>query len=162
MDKRAIYAMLARRGVWHEAMEHAAVFNMAEASALTLPYPEAEAKNLFLRDDRRQDYCLVTVRGDKRVDLKAFRRAQGTRPLRFATEEELAALLGLAPGAVTPLGLLNDGERRVRWVVDSAFWEEPGLIGVHPNDNTATVWLRADDLLALIREHGNEARVVKL
>ena len=47
MDKRAIYAMLARRGVWHEATEHAAVFNMAEASALTLPYPEAEAKNLF-------------------------------------------------------------------------------------------------------------------
>ena len=50
----------------------------------------------------------------------------------------------------------------MRWFVDGAFWEEPGLIGVHPNDNTATVWLRADDLLALIREHGNEARVVKL
>ena len=63
---------------------------------------------------------------------------------------------------MTPLGLLNDGERRVRWFVDGAFWEEPGLIGVHPNDNTATVLLRADDLLALIREHGNEARVVKL
>ena len=39
---------------------------------------------------------------------------------------------------------------------------EPGLIGVHPNDNTATVWLRADDLAALIREHGNPVHIAEL
>ena len=39
---------------------------------------------------------------------------------------------------------------------------EPGLIGVHPNYNTATVWLRADDLAALIREHGNPVHIAEL
>lgn len=46
--------------------------------------------------------------------------------------------------------------------LDAAFFAEPGLIGVHPNDNTATVWLRADDLAALIREHGNPVHIAEL
>lgn len=70
----------------------------------------------------------------------------------------LKAILHLTPGAVTPLGLLNDEERRVHLYVDADF--KDNLIGVHPNDNTATVWLSADDLLALIEEHGNEAEFV--
>lgn len=45
---------------------------------------------------------------------------------------------------------------------DAAFFAEPGLIGVHPNDNTATVWLRADDLADLIREHGNPVHIAEL
>lgn len=58
-------------------------------------------KNLFVRDDKRQNYYLITVKGDKRVDLKAFRRAQQTRPLTFASPEELQQLLGLTP-ALSP------------------------------------------------------------
>lgn len=42
--------------------------------------------------------------------------------------------------------------------MDVAF--QDGKIGVHPNDNTATIWMRTDDLLRLIRENGNEADVV--
>lgn len=72
----------------------------------------------------------------------------------------LKAILHLTPGTVTPLGLLNDGERRVHLYVDADF--KDNLIGVHPNDNTATVWLSADDLLALIQEHGNEAEFVDI
>ena len=29
------------------------------------------------------------------------------------------------------------------------------LVGVHPNDNTATVWMQADDLMKIIQKHGN-------
>ena len=71
-------------------------------------------------------------------------------------------VLGLIPGAVTPLGLLNDAECKVQLYLDAAFFAAPGLIGVHPNDNTAIVWLRADDLAALIREHGNPVHVAEL
>ena len=162
MDKWEIYQELKRWGVWHEITEHAAVYNMAEAATIPLPYPGADAKNLFVRDPKRENYYMITVRGDKRVDLKAFRREQQTRPLSFATPQELMELLGLIPGAVTPLGLLNDRQCRVRLFLDRAFWEAPGLIGVHPNDNTATVWLRAEDLAAIVRRHGNEVRIVGL
>ena len=64
-------------------------------------------------------------------------------------------MLGLIPGAVTPLGLLNDTSRSIHFYLDSEFIGN--IIGVHPNDNTATVWLRADDLMKLIQAHGNPA-----
>ena len=84
--------------------------------------------------------------------MKAFRKRQGLRPLSFASPDDLLAILHLTPGAVTPLGLLNDEERRVHLYVDADFKDH--LIGVHPNDNTATVWLSADDLLSSFKNTG--------
>ena len=159
-DKAAVYRLLTERGIWHEITEHPAVYNMEEMAAVDLPYTEADGKNLFLRDDKKRHYYLLTVRGDKRVDLKAFRQANGTRPLSFASAEDLQAKLGLLPGAVTPLGALNDREGQVEVFLDQDFLAPPGLIGVHPNDNTATLWLRMEDLIALLRDHGTVVRVV--
>ena len=159
-DKAAVYRLLTERGIWHEITEHPAVYNMEEMAAVDLPYPEADGKNLFLRDDKKRHYYLLTLRGDKRVDLKAFRQANGTRPLSFASAEDLQAKLGLLPGAVTPLGALNDREGQAEVFLDQDFLAPPGLIGVHPNDNTATLWLRTEDLIALLRDHGTAVRVV--
>ena len=113
-------------------------------------------------DDKRRSYYLTTVKGDKRVDLKEFRKTYGTKPLTFVKQDELADILGLIPGAVSPFGLLNDTEKKVVFYIDEAFKEGSGLIGIHPNDNTATVWLKAEDLIRIIQEHGNEVNVVKL
>ncbi|MBR1409040.1 MAG: prolyl-tRNA synthetase associated domain-containing protein [Clostridia bacterium] len=160
--KQEIYDYLKAHGIWYEITEHPAVFNMEELSAVDLPYPDADAKNLFVRDDKRKDYYLITARGDQRVDLKAFRRAYGTKPLTFVKPDELSQILGLIPGAVSPFGLLNDEERKTAFYIDRSFLEGSGLVGVHPNDNTATVWLKTEDLLSIIREHGNEVRTVAL
>ena len=45
------------------------------------------------------------------VCIKEFRKKNNTRPLCFASENDLMDILGLIPGAVTPLGILNDEER---------------------------------------------------
>ena len=162
MNKQEVLSLLDERGVSYELTEHKAVYNMAELAEVVLPYPEADAKNLFVRDDKKRGYYLITVRGDKRVDLKAFRQQNGTRPLSFASAEDLMARLGLIPGAVSPFGLLNDAERSVIFCLDREFLDASGRIGVHPNDNTATVWLAAADLLSLIQEHGNPIRLIAL
>ena len=162
MNKQEIYDYLKANGIWHEVTEHPAVFNMEELDAVELPYPHCDAQNLFVRDDKRRSYYLITVKGDKRVDLKEFRKAYGTKPLTFVKPDELADILGLIPGAVSPFGLLNDVEKKVVFCIDAAFRESPGLIGIHPNDNTATVWLKADDLITIIREHGNDVKVVTI
>lgn len=162
MNKSEVYDYLERRHIWHEITEHEAVYNMAEASQITLPYPECEAKNLFVRDDKKRNYYLITVKGDKRVDLKEFRQKNGTRPLSFASEDDLRAFLGLIPGAVTPFGLLNDTECKVQAFIDKEFLNAPGMIGVHPNDNTATIWLKTEDLLRIIREHGTPLELVEI
>ena len=84
MNKQEIYDYLQERNIWFEITEHEAVFNMEELSSLELPYPEADAKNLFVRDDKRNHYYLITVKGDKRVNLKDFRKKNQTRPLCFS------------------------------------------------------------------------------
>lgn len=109
---------------------------------------------------KKRNYYLITVKGDKRVDLKLFRKAHGLRPLSFASAEDLLSVLGLLPGSVTPFGFLNDAGCSVRFYFDQEFLHQ--RIGVHPNDNTATVWMQADDLLRLIQEHGNEAEFTEI
>ena len=162
MNKWEVYDYLRERSIGFETTEHQAVYTMEELSDVVLPYPEADAKNLFVRDDKKRQYYLITVKGDKRVDLKAFRRQHATRPLSFASENELKDILGLIPGAVTPLGILNDAEHRVQLYLDEDFLDSPGLIGVHPNDNTATVWLKTEDLIAIIQEHGSRVVLSRL
>ena len=159
MTKQETLAYLTERGIAYEVMEHPAVFNMEELNTVDLPHPECEAKNLFVREDRKKNYYLICIRGDVRVDLKEFRKKHQLRPLSFASEEDLMRLLKLIPGAVTPLGLLNDAERIVTLYLDAAFGD--GLVAVHPNDNTATVWLKAKDLVKLIEDHGNAVHVVR-
>ena len=66
MNKQDVYALLDENGFWHEITEHKAVYNMAELAEVECPYPEADAKNLFVRDDKKRNYYLITVKGDKR------------------------------------------------------------------------------------------------
>ena len=162
MNKQQIYDNLNQENVWYEITEHEAVYNMAELSNIEIPYPEYDAKNLFVRDDKKRNYYLITVKGDKRVNLKEFRKNNNTRPLSFASADDLMEIMGLIPGAVTPLGLLNDTECKVTLFLDNDFIGDLGLIGVHPNDNTATVWIKANDLVTLIQQHGNTVNFVRI
>lgn len=162
MNKQEIYDFLKNQNIWNEVTEHKAVYNMVELSEIDVPYPEADAKNLFVRDDKKRNYYLITVKGDKRVNLKEFKQKNNTRQLSFASEKDLLEIMNLTPGSVTPLGVLNDKENKVIVFIDKDFMEGPNIIGVHPNDNTATVWLKVKDLINIIKEHGNKVEIVEM
>ena len=160
MNKKETHQFLNDHGVDYEITEDKAVFNMEELNAIELPYPDWDAKNLFVRDDKKKNYYLITVKGDKRVDLKEFRKKHGLRVLSFASADDLMRFMGLAPGSVTPLGLLNDTEHHIHFYLDSEF--VGNRIGIHPNDNSATVWLNADDLVKLLQEYGSNVEIVEI
>ncbi|MBQ8067809.1 MAG: prolyl-tRNA synthetase associated domain-containing protein [Solobacterium sp.] len=162
MNREETLTVLKQNGIAFELFEHPAIFNMEEAAEIDLPWPEDEAKNLFVRDDKKRNYYLITVKGDKRVDLKQFRKEHGTRALSFASAEDLPAKLKLDPGSVTPLGLLNDESGSVILYLDEAFLEGTAMIGVHPNDNTATVHLKTDDLIRLLEKHGTQVNLIPI
>ena len=157
MNRQEILELLNERKISYEITEHKAIFNMEEAGQVEMPYPDAEAKNLFLRDDKKRNWDLVTVRGDRKLDLKWFQSEFGTRRLSFASDADLMKYLYLIPGSVTPFGLLNDETSSVQFFIDSTF--EHQMIGIHPNDNTASVWMNADDLVSIIKEHGNPVQI---
>ncbi len=160
MNKTEIYEYLTKQNIPHEITEHKAVFNMEELDSLELPYPEWDAKNLFVRDDKKRNYYLITVKGNKRVDLKEFCKQHGLRALSFASPDDLLSIMNLTPGSVSPFGILNDEECKVNFYLDSEF--AGNKIGIHPNENTATVWLLADDLMKLIKNHGNYAEYTEI
>ena len=160
MNKQETYQYLKDHNIPFEITEHRAVYNMEELDSIDLPYPEGDAKNLFVRDDKKKNYYLITVKGDKRVNLKDFRKAHGLRPLSFASPEDLKKYMELTPGAVTPLGLLNVEGAPITMYLDAEF--KDSIIGIHPNENTATVWLQGDDLVALLRENGCEVEIVEI
>lgn len=86
---------------------------MKEVPAVELPTRKQMPKTSLSGTIKRRNYFLITVRGDKRVDLKAFAKDHGTRRLSFASAEDLMEMLGVAPGSVSPFGILNDEERKV-------------------------------------------------
>ena len=159
--KAETLALLDREEIAYELYEHVAVYTVAEAVAAGIPHRELGAKNLFLRDDKHRAYYLVCLPDEKNVSLREVQERLGSRRLSFASEKDLRSMLGLVPGAVTPLGALNDVERRVEVVIDQAL-VDAGHLTVHPCDNTATVLLATSDLIALLRERGHDVRVVDL
>lgn len=154
MTRSELIQFLDEKGIKFEITEHVPVFTIEEMLECNLPYPEIIAKNLFIRDDKKRNYYLISVQEERNINLKDFQEKVGTRKLSFASENDLMAILGLIKGAVTPFGLLNDEERKVQFFIGKEFLG--GKIGIHPLENTATVWIGTDDLVRLIKEHGNQ------
>ena len=161
MDRFEITSLLERQNIRCRITEHPPAETIDEIDRFGLPDGGFVVKNLFLRDDKKRHYYLVVVKKDKAVDLKGLRALLGSRPLSFASEQDLSRCLGLPKGAVTPLGILNDEERRVEAVIDEEILRFP-VVGVHPNEHTATLWLAPQDLVTLIKQHGNPVTVLNI
>ena len=104
--------LLTKQAVPFERIEHPAVFTVEQADLHTADAPGAGTKNLFLCDDKKKTYLLVTVPSHKRVDIRQLGNHMGLKKLHFASAEGLYELLGLTPGAVTIMGLVNDQRQR--------------------------------------------------
>lgn len=157
--KEEVKVFLKEKGIPFHWVEHKAVYTIEEMEELGLEKMEETAKNLFLRDQKGKCHFLVVIRADKQVNLKELGEKLGGVRLSFASEERLEKYLGLKKGAVTPLGILNDTACAVKVFLDKDFLGKEE-IGVHPNDNTASVYLKTADLMQMIKEHGNSLEVL--
>ncbi len=162
MNKKEIYEYLKNKNIWYEITEHQVVYNMDDLKKINIPYKEGDAKNIFLRDDKKENYYLITVKGSKKVDLKKFRSDNNIRPLSFANEEELESILNLTKGSVTPLGTLNDKKHKTKVYIDEELLIPNNIIGIHPNDNTATIWLKTTELINILKDNNISVTTTKL
>jgi len=152
--RQKVYRHLETAGLSYKVSEHPPVYTIEEMERLELDRLGGIVKNLFLCDAKGKRHFLVMMRQDKKVDLKELQGKIGSTPLRFASPERLEKHLGLEKGAVSPFGVLNDQEHAVEVVVDEDL-KGFDLLGVHPNDNTATVWIAYADLEQVIKGQGN-------
>ena len=150
--KNEVYALLNDKSIPYEAVEHEAVFTMEEMERAGIDAHGCICKNLFLRDAKGRQHYLVTVPDELSAAL-------GSSKLSFASAERLDTYLKLPQGSVSPLGILNDESRSVIFAADAELASLPA-IGVHPNDNTATVFLSFAALRRIIEAHGNSVVLI--
>ncbi len=148
LTKNQVYDLLKEKNISYEVFEHQPVYTIEDMVATGMPHVENIVKNLFLRDDKGKNHYLITLDGHKSVDLKEVADKIGSRKLSFASEDRLMKNLGLTAGSVTPLGLLNDAPVTVTLVFDKAL--KGKLMGIHPMENTATIFIKYEDLYNLI------------
>lgn len=160
MNQEEILKLLDEKKIEYTLVHHKPVFTIDEMNEVDVPNKDRIAKNLFLRDDKKRSYYLVSIEETKRADLKALRMLLSSRPLSFASEDDLVSILSLKKGEVTPFGLLNDKEHKAVFILDSYF--EGGIIGIHPNDNTATVFIKTADLISILSGIGTEIRIISI
>lgn len=154
-------AVLNQYGIPYTLEEHDPVYTMEEMEQLPLEGDGSVVKNLFLKDSKGKRHFLVVLMGHKKVDLKLLRGMLGTSGLSFASEARLQEYLGLTKGAVTPLGIVNDDAHCVEVVLDADL-EHTTALGIHPNENTATLWISYADLERFVREWGNSLTILTL
>ena len=156
----ALLETLAVHGITYERIDHPPVYTCDEAARYRLSMPGVETKNLFLRDDQKRFYLVVTA-CEKRLDLKALAQAMGVKKLQFGSEAQLLDLLGLTPGSVTVLALVNDPNRKVELVFDSDYWPAEAYL-CHPLVNTATLVIDHAGMLRFLELTGHTPRVVDM
>ena len=153
-------ADLAALAIAFDEQEHAAVFTVAQSSALDARMPGAHSKNLFLKDAGAA-FWLVTAPAAARVDLKALPQAIGCKRVSFAKAEDMERLLGISPGAVTPLAMINAAPHSVTVVLEEGL-AAAAHVNVHPLRNTATIGLAGADILRLLTHWGHAPRVAAI
>jgi Ala-tRNA(Pro) deacylase len=156
-----VVQFLREHGVVAPRHEHPAVMTVEESLRLVPKLPGAKTKNLFLRDKKGRRHFLVTVPHDTAVDLDALGAALGVGGVGFASAERLQKYLGIVPGSVSLLALVNDEALAVEFVIDCSLWEADA-VHAHPLVNTATMVIAHADLERFLAATRHVPRVIEV
>ncbi len=145
----------------YERFDHPAVYTVSEAKKLSPEMDGASTKNLFLRDKKGIRHFLVVVPQDKQVDLKELSSILEASRLSFASPDRLKKYLGIEPGSVSILALLNDPEKTVEVFVDNELWNAE-IILCHPLVNTSTLAITRDGIKQFLEKTGHNLMLVEI
>lgn len=156
-----LFAALDHLGIPHPTVTHPPLFTVEQSQALRGTIPGGHTKNLFLRDKKGAIF-LVTALEDAVIELKSLhRRLDATGRFSFGSADLMLETLGVTPGAVTPLGAINDTGHRITVVLDTALMEH-AIINAHPLVNTMTTSLAREDLVKFLESTGHPPRIVSV
>lgn len=144
---------LAQKTLWHEP-----VFRVGEGEAIKAQLPGGHTKNLFLKDGKGQLW-LISALGETQIDLKRLPPVIGAARLSFGAEALMVETLGVTPGSVTAFALVNDADRKVRFVADLALMQADP-VNFHPLTNAATTAISQADFRRFLAALGVEPLVV--
>ncbi|MCH8520902.1 prolyl-tRNA synthetase associated domain-containing protein [Glycocaulis sp.] len=158
VSRDGLLAFLGALGIAHTTHDHAPVFTVAESDQIKAHMPGGHTKNLFLKD-KKNNLVLISAEHSTQIELKRLHERLGTGRLSFGSAERLEEALGVTPGSVTAFALINDPERRVRFILDAALMEHD-TVNFHPMKNDATTAISREGLLAFLAALGREPEIM--
>jgi Ala-tRNA(Pro) deacylase len=156
-----LQAFLSAHGIACERVEHPAVFTIEDVERDVPPLPGVATKNLFLRDKKGTRQALVVVGAHKPVDLRALAASTDFERPSFGSPDRLQRCLGIAPGSVSLLALVNDTARAVEVFIDRDVWAADAF-HCHPLVNTATLSVTHTGAEAFLAATGHTYRIVDI
>ena len=160
LDRAGLMQQLERWGIASTTVDHEPLFTVEQSAAVHRDVPGAHTKNFFLKD-KKGNLFLVTAEHGTQVNLKVLHKKLGCGRLSFGNAELMQTHLGVTPGSVTALAIINDSEMQVSFVLDQRLMDVK-TINVHPLENTATTSLSREDLLRFVEQTGHAVAVVDL
>ena len=140
--------------------EHPAVYTVEEADLHHQGIDGVHSKNLFFKD-RKKNLILVVTLSDKPIKIKEMGNKIGAKGLSFGKPDLLEEVLGVIPGAVTPLAVINDETNRVKVILDQEMMEH-GLLNFHPIENTATTTIASKDLIKFMEHCKQNFEIIRI
>ena len=149
--------------IHYELVKHEPVYTIEDMNNLDKDiFKGAEiCKNLFLRDQKGKRHFLMVLCSEKKADMAKIQEQALSTRLSFASSERLMKYLKLEPGHVSPMGLINDEEKKVEVLIDKDLRDKP-LLAVHPNTNEASLLITYEDLMKFIKSMGNEYEFIEI
>lgn len=161
-EEMSCYKLLDGLGVGYTRLDHEAAFTMEACQEIERQLDTEICKNLFLCNRQKTSFYLLLMPGDKPFKTKDLSKEIGSSRLSFAGEEHMKELLGVTPGSVSVLGLINDRDKRVRLLIDKDVLGKESF-GCHPCRNTSSVKFSTSDLTEkVIPALGHEYTEVEL
>ena len=148
----AVYDMLEALNIEYIRTDHKAALTMEDCIAADKLLGVELCKNLFLCNRQKTDFYLLLIPAGKEFRTKDLSHQINTARLSFASEDFMKELLGLTPGSVSVMGLMNDTAHKVRLIIDKDLLSSE-FFGCHPCINTSSLRIRTSDLMEKILPH---------
>ena len=153
-----LYALFDQHRIAYTHNTHPPLHTVEESKELRGDLPGAHVKNMFLKDKKGQ-FWLVTCLEHRKIRIRDLEKEIGAPKASFGKPEALWEHLGIRPGAVSPFGLINDPDHRVRVVLDRQMLAQDP-INAHPLHNEATTTVSSADLLRFFEITGHAPQIV--
>ena len=150
-------------GISYIMHEHPPLPTIEEAMKYWKDFDSTHCKNLFFRNHKGNRHYLVVLECHKELDIHGLEHLLHQGKLSFASEERMLRCLGLRPGSVSPLGLINDigiagtadpkelfdNGHRVKLFLDSDLKKSEKL-SFHPCENTSGAVISNADFMKFL------------
>ena len=140
--------------------EHPPLFTVNDAKDHQDQMHGMHVKNLFLRDKKKRNFLLVAEQ-DTEINLKTLHEKIESDRLSFGSPDRLWQFLGVRPGAVSPLALINDKSNEVSLVFEDKLQADHSIY-FHPLVNDVTLGFKLTQLASFFVFTGHEPKFVKL